>query len=238
MRKLPLFFIAILLSGIAFSQTAPKKLKLGNRAADHFMFQIGSNFWSGAADSVKKYIKTINRSANVYLMIDKPFRSNPRFSAAIGAGIGTSNIFFDNMEVKIDAFKPKLPFVRTDTGNHFKKYKLSMAYLEAPVELRFMSRPETPNKSIKGAIGIKIGTLLNVHTKGKTLENSAGTKLNGFTTKISTRSYFNTTRLALTARAGYGIFTLFGSYNITGVFKDGVAPDTRLIQVGLSISGL
>jgi Outer membrane protein beta-barrel domain len=142
------------------------------------------------------------------------------------------------MEAKITATKSTLPFLRTDTGNNYKKYKLATAYLEIPLELRFTANPSNPNKSIKGAIGIKLGTLLNAHTKGKTLQNSAGTKINAVTVKENSKSYFNGTRIAATARVGYGIFSLYGSYGLTSLFKDGVAADTKLIQIGLTISGL
>ena len=239
MRKIFAIVFACTISILAFSQTKPStQAKLGNRAADHLVIQLASNFWSGTADSVSKYINSFNRSANVYLMYDKQFKTNPRLSAGIGVGVGTSNIYFNKMETRITAFNPKLPFVRTDTGNNFKKYKLATAYLEIPVELRFIAKPETPNKSLKAAIGVKVGTLLNAHTKGRNLQNSAGNKLNGFTSKESSKSFFNTTRVAATARVGYGIFSLFGAYNVTGIFKDGVAPDTKLIQVGITISGL
>ncbi|MCY7292599.1 MAG: PorT family protein [Ferruginibacter sp.] len=239
MRKFSAIVFALTISAIAFSQTTPTiPTKLGNRAADHFMVQIAGNFWSGSPDSVSNNIKSFNRSANVYLMYDKQFKNNPRLSAAIGIGVGTSNIYFDKMEVKIAAANPKLPFIRTDTGNNFKKYKLATAFLEIPIELRFMAKPETPNKSIKGAIGIKVGTLLNAHTKGRNLQNAAGTKINGFTLKESSKSYFNTTRIAATARVGYGIFSLFGAYSITNMFKDGAGADIKLVQVGFTISGL
>ena len=239
MRKFSAIVFALTISTIAFSQTKPIiPSKIGNRAADHFMVQIAGNFWSGSPDSVSNNIKSFNRSANVYLMYDKQFKNNPRLSAAIGIGVGTSNIYFDKMEVKIAAANPKLPFIRTDTGNNFKKYKLATAFLEIPIELRFMAKPETPNKSIKGAIGIKVGTLLNAHTKGRNLQNAAGTKINGFTLKESSKSYFNTTRIAATARVGYGIFSLFGAYSITNMFKDGAGADTKLVQVGFTISGL
>ena len=239
MRKIFAIVIACTISTIAFSQIKPTTpLKLGNRAADHLMIQLASNYWSGTADSVSNYLKSFNRSANVYLMYDKPFKTNPRLSAGIGVGIGTSNIYFNKMETRITAFGTKLPFIKTDTGNNYKKYKLATAYLEIPVELRYMAKPETPNKSLKLAFGVKVGTLLNAHTKGKNLQNAAGNKLNGFTVKESSKSFFNTTRVAATARVGYGIFSLFGAYNITGIFKDGVAPDTKLLQVGITISGL
>jgi Outer membrane protein beta-barrel domain len=239
MRKISIILFAMLVSFTSFSQTTGKKDKsITDRAADHFMFQVGTNIWTGTADSVKSYIKGFNRSANVYVMYDKQFKSSPKFSIAAGLGIGTSNIYFKKMEVDITANKSKLPFLRTDTGNNFKKYKLATAYLEIPLELRFTADPSNPNKSIKAAIGVKLGTLLNAHTKGKVLQNSAGTKINSLTEKESSKAFFNTTRIAATARLGYGIFSLYGAYSLTGLFKDGVAPDTKLVQIGLTISGL
>jgi Outer membrane protein beta-barrel domain len=239
MRKLSIILFAMLVSFTSFSQNTGKKDKsIADRAADHFMFQVGTNIWTGTADSVKSYIKGFNRSANVYVMYDKQFKNSPKFSIAAGLGIGTSNIYFKKMEVDITANKSKLPFLRTDTGNNFKKYKLATAYLEIPLELRFTADPNNPNKSIKAAIGLKLGTLLNAHTKGKILQNSAGTKINSLTEKETSKAFFNTTRIAATARVGYGIFSLYGAYSITGLFKDGVAPDTKLVQIGLTISGL
>ncbi len=239
MRKIFAIAFACTISILAFSQTKPTMpVKFANRAADHIMVQLAGNFWSGTADSVSSYVNKFNRSANVYLMYDKQFKTNPSLSAGIGVGVGTSNIYFSKMETRIAAISPKLPFIRTDTGNNYKKYKLATAFLEIPVELRFTAKPETPNKSLKAAIGLKVGTLINAHTKGRNLQNSAGNKLNGFTVKENSKSFFNSTRIAATARVGYGIFSLFGSYNLTGIFKDGVAPDTKLIQVGIAISGL
>jgi Outer membrane protein beta-barrel domain len=239
MRKLSIILFAMLVAFTSFSQTTTKKDKsITDRAADHFMFQVGTNFWTGTADSVKNYIKGFNRSANIYVMYDKQFKNSPKFSIAAGLGIGTSNIYFKKMEVDITANKSKLPFLRTDTGNNYKKYKLATAYLEIPLELRFTSDPSNPNKSIKAAIGVKVGTLLSAHTKGKTLQNSAGSKINALSVKESSKNYFNGTRIAATARVGYGIFSLYGSYGLTSIFKDGVAPDTKLVQIGLTISGL
>jgi Outer membrane protein beta-barrel domain len=239
MRKLLSILFAMLVSVASFAQASTKsKTNSIDRAADHFMIQLGTSMWSGTADSVSKYIKGFNKSANIYVMIDKQFKSNPKFSVAGGIGVGTSNIYFKNMEVKIGSNKNTLPFLRTDTGNNYKKYKLSTAFLEIPLEFRYTSDPENAKKAIKVALGIKLGTLINAHTKGKTLQNAAGTKLNGNAVKETAKPYFNGTRIAATARVGYGIFSVFGSYNFTNIFKDGVAPDTKLIQIGLCISGL
>jgi hypothetical protein len=242
MRKLFLLFLAFATTLTAFSQeitpTPKKKLDLGNRPGDHLMVQLALNSWQGAPDSISSHISGFQRSANVYVMLDKPFKGNPRFSLGIGVGVGTSNIYFKKMTVGIGATTPLLPFLATDTVNNFKKYKLTTAYLEAPLELRFTNDPENQAKSIKGAVGIKIGTLVNAHTKGKILRDRAGNTINSNTEKVSSKSYFNTTRLAATARVGYGAFSLFGAYNLTTMFKDGVAEDIKLLQVGLTISGL
>jgi hypothetical protein len=237
MRKLFVVILAFVSCLPAFSQTK-KKFDLTNRAGDHFMLQIASNQLMNAPDSIDSYTKGFNRSANVYLMLDKPFKGDPRFSAAVGLGIGTSNIYFEKMIVEIGSINPILPFVRVDSANNYKKFKLSTAFLELPFELRFTANPDKPMKTVKVALGAKVGTMLNAHTKGKILRDKDGNVLNNFTQKVITKSYFNTTKLAATARIGYGNFSLFGAYNFTTIFKDGVAADMKMLQVGLTISGL
>ncbi|MBC7935102.1 MAG: outer membrane beta-barrel protein [Rhizobacter sp.] len=243
MRKLLVLVIAFMATVPAFSQDIPtktkKKFDLTNRAGDHFMIQLGFNSLQGAPDSVESNIKGLQRSANIYLMFDKPFKGNPRFSVAIGAGIGTNNYYFKKMIVDIGATGTALlPFRDVDSAQNYKKFKLSTAFLEVPLELRFSLNPEMPNKTFKAAIGVKAGTLLNAHTKGKILRDANDRTLNDNTVKVSSKNFFNTTRLAGTARVGYGNFTLFGAYSFTGVFKDGVAADMKTLQIGLTISGL
>ncbi|CAN5790861.1 hypothetical protein BH11BAC4_BH11BAC4_08460 [soil metagenome] len=224
----------------AFSQTAKEKKnkEILNRSGDHFMVQLSSDHWIGAPDSVSSHIKGFARGLNVYVMYDMKFKANPRFSIAGGLGVGTSNIYFKKMNVGISSTNPKIPFTATDSVNNYKKYKLNTAFLEVPIEFRFSSKPETPGKSIKVAVGVKLGTMLGAHTKGKILRTASGTVLSNATDKVSSKSYFNTTRVALTGRIGYGNFTLFGAYNLTSMYKAGVAADVKLLQVGLTISGL
>jgi hypothetical protein len=242
MRKLFVLLIAFMATVPAFSQENPvktkKKFDLTNRAADHLMLQLGFNSLQCAPDSIKDHIKGLQRGANVYVMFDKPFKGNPRFSIGIGAGIGTNNYYFKKMIVDIAATSAVLPFRDVDSAQNFKKFKMHTTFLEVPLELRFTSDPSNPNKTLKAAIGIKAGTLLNAHTKGKILRDANDKVINSYTVKETTKNYFNTTRLAGTARIGYGNFSLFGAYSFTGVFKDGVAADMKSLQIGLTLSGL
>lgn len=207
-------------------------------AGDHFMFQLAHNIWQGAPDSISNRMNSLNRSANVYLMLNKPFKTNEKLAIGIGLGITTSNIYFKKTLVQIEGNTSTLSFINADSLNHFKKYKVSTAYLEVPLELRFSSNPYSPNKSIKAAIGLKGGILLSAKTKGTTLQDRNDNVLNDYKQKIISKSYFNSNHLAATARIGYGLVSLFGTYSLTGIFKDAVTADMKLVQVGLTISGL
>jgi hypothetical protein len=242
MKKIyPLAFILVIISSVASAQTTtsdPKKANLVDRAGDHFMVQFSSDHWANMPDSIGSHQKGFSRGLNIYLMIDKPFKTDPRYSVAFGIGVSSSNIFFQNMEVGLTATSSTLPFPAEDSATHFKKYKLETSFLEVPVELRYTAHPEKENKSLKFAVGLKVGLMLDAHTKAKDQENGNGTLLNDFIQKESRTAYFNTTRLCGTARVGYGNFSLFGSYQITSLLVSGAGPDIKFFQIGLCLSGL
>ena len=241
MRSIVITFLAICITGSVYAQSdsaiAQRVLKpQSTRSNDNFLLQLGYTMWSGQPDSIKT--KGLSRTFNMYLMLDFPFKTNPKWSVALGPGIATDNIFFDEMNVDIKGLSENLVFSDVSDTLHFKKYKLATAYLEAPVELRFRSNPDDDRKSFKVAIGAKIGTLVNAHVKGKELLNSADNTVNDYILKENIKRYFNKTRLSVMGRIGYGNFTLFASYAITPVFREGVGPTVRPLTFGLSLSGL
>jgi hypothetical protein len=255
MKKLLCTAACIISLQVAFSQTTvpstdtsiianpqipakktPKIFDLSNRSNDHFLLQYGFDGWSGTPDSISP--KGFSRHFNAYVMLDRPFKTNPRFSVAFGLGVSSSNIFFKGTYVDVRATSTTLPFRRVDSTDHFKKFKLTTVFAEIPVELRFNTNPSNSNKGYKIAIGAKVGTLINVHTKGKTLENKNGQTLNSYTEKENSKRFFNTTRVAATARVGYGFLSLFGSYQFTQLLKDGAGPDIKPYSIGITLSGL
>jgi hypothetical protein len=215
------------------------KVDLSSRAADHFMIQYGSDTWLNRPDSVR-IGNGFSRHFNMYVMLDKPFKSNARFSVAFGLGIGTSHIFFNNTKVDVKANTARLPFTRVDSTDHFKKYKVTNVYAEVPVEVRYYSNPENPNKSWKAALGVKVGTLLKTHTKGKNLLTKNDFSIYGptYIQKESQKRFFNGTMLALTGRVGYGFISLDAGYQVLGVLKDGAGPVMNKFSFGITISGL
>ncbi|MEO8821205.1 MAG: outer membrane beta-barrel protein [Ginsengibacter sp.] len=244
MKKFVFVVIGCLFFSMAFSQdaapatTTNNKVDFANRSGDHFMFQLSSDHFAGAPDSISSHQSGFSRGFNAYLMLNKRFKNSSKISLGIGAGVSTSNIFFKNVDIDLKAEPGYLPFTPLDSTEHFKKYKLATTFLEIPLEFRYTAKPENPNKSLKAAIGLKVGTLVNVHTKGKTLLDKNGTTLNTYLEKENSKRFINTTHFMATARVGYGVFSLFGSYQLNRFLNDGVGPNIKLYQVGLTISGL
>lgn len=245
MKKIVFAVISCLLFSIAFSQDTlqtssanTKKITLTNRPNDHLLIQLSSDHWSSMPDSIKSHQKGFSRGFNAYFMIDKPFRSSPKYSLAFGIGISTSNIFFKGENIDLKTTSSLLPFTPVDSTNHFKKYKLTTAYLEVPLEFRYSSNPVDPNKSFKIALGAKVGALVNAHTKGKTLQDKNNNTINSYILKENSKRLMDGTRFMATARVGYGIISLFGNYELNNVLKDGAGPAMHLYQVGITFSGL
>jgi len=214
------------------------KIDLSKRPADHIMIQYGSDVWLGRPDSART--TGFSRSFNIYAMMDKPFKSNPYFSIAYGIGIGSSNIFFDKVNVQVAANSPSLPFSDVSNSNHFNKFKVTTMYVEIPIEIRHYSNPENPNKSWKMAAGVKLGTLLKAYTKGKDLQDKSGNSIYGasYIEKHDNSKFFNSLIATASARIGYGAFSLHGDFQITSVVKPGLGPDIHTLSIGLTISGL
>lgn len=251
MKKLALILASAFLFQHSFAQDIPAPppmdaprtgvppLMMKKRAADHFMFQLSSDHWANMPDSISSHQEGLSRGFNAYFMFDKQFKSSPKLSVALGAGVSTSNIFFKEMEVDLKAGGSLLPFRAVNNVDHFKKYKVTTTYLEVPLEFRYMNKPSTPNKGWKAAVGFKAGTLLNAHTKGKTLLDKNNNTINTYTQKESSKRFINGTRFAATARVGYGIVSLFGNYQLNPILKEGAgSQDMRLYQIGIMISGL
>jgi hypothetical protein len=212
------------------------KVDIGNRSNDHLMIQVGYDGWAGKPDSINT--KGIPRSLNIYFMMDFPFKTDPRFSVGLGVGISGGSMYFDKTIIAVAGPGSVLNFRNVADTNYFKKYKLATTYAEIPLELRFTADPEHNGKSWKFALGAKIGTMLNAHTKGKNLLSKSGGTLNSYTMKESSKRFFNSTRLAATARIGIGVFNIFGTYQINNFLKDGAGPAIRPYSIGIAFSGL
>ena len=212
-----------------------EKIDLSNRANDHFLVQLGYTKWAGIPDTINT--AGLSKSINVYFMFDFPFKTNPHLSMAFGPGIASDHIVFTKTNVGIKELTSTLHFTNVSDTNNFKKTKLATVYLEAPIEFRYTANPVT-GKGIRTAIGVKVGTLLNAHTRNTKYQNKAGNSLGDFTLKEASKTFFNKTRISVMGRIGMGHISLYGSYQLTPLFKDGMGPVVKPFSIGITLSGI
>ncbi len=233
-------FVGILLCCITGSVTAQKmvkdKIDLSGRANDHLLIQYGYLGWTSTPDSINT--GGFSNTLNVYFLFDFPFKTSPKLSAGIGVGVGSDRMKFEKTYVGIKDNTSTLYFNNQSSGNHYAKNKLTTTYLEAPIELRYTAKPLESSKSFKFAVGLKVGTLIKAQTRYKDLEDKDGGAINSYVLKESKKTFFNNTRVAATARIGFGPVSVFGSYQLTTLFKEGVAAPIKPFAVGLTVSGL
>lgn len=202
-----------------------KKNTIEKPARDFLMLQFSYEGWM-KPDSINT--AGFSRGFNGYLCYDFPIKKSP-LSFAAGIGIGTSNIYFDGQQLFYNDSASRVEFIKETKD--YKRYKLTTAYLEAPFELRLFTNTENRNRGFKAAIGLRVGTLLSAHTKGRI----NGTKISE---KVIRKDFMETWRFAGTMRLGWGNFGVFGSYNLNNLFKVNQGPEIQPYSIGICITGL
>ena len=213
-----------------YDRDAPAVPVIKKPARDFFMIQFGYNNWI-KPDSIKT--KPVGFVFNAFICYDFPIKKS-KMSFATGIGINTASVYFNNQKLAntdTGVYGNQAHFI-ADTSN-YKRYKLNITYLQAPFELRYYSNTNNRNKGFKAAIGMQVGLFLGAHTKDVTSVGGVNIKY-----KEDTKRYFAPWNFAATARIGLGNFSLFGSYNITGVFKQANGPAVTPFSAGICLTGL
>ena len=223
-------------SGILQAQDADKGLPntakvISKPSRDFVMLQFGYNSWLNKPDSV--HLKSFGYTFGGFLCYDFPINTS-HFSFATGLGVKVNVVYLDQQLLLLSDTSGKgyqARFVPDTVG--YKRDKFVTTYLTAPFELRYFSNNKNRNKGFKAAAGLQIGTLLGAGEKG--VHSVGGTVVKN---KIDTKRFITSWDFAATARIGYGNVALYGSYNLTPVFKSNYGPAVTPFSVGITLTGL
>src|ERR1700753_2267331 len=103
MKKIISLALSLCIVTVVFAQTTPptatttpvkkdwSKVNLSHQAADHFMIQLSSDQWANMPDSISNRKGGFSRGLAIYFMINKTFKTDPRWSFAFGLGVSSSN---------------------------------------------------------------------------------------------------------------------------------------------------
>ena len=180
-----------------------------------------TDFWINKPAGMTTH--AINQGVQVFGTYNMPFgKSN--FSFAIGIGITVHNLYW-NYRYQGDSLA--FQFVRIEDGLNYKRSKLTLPYLEVPLEFRLKTKTK-----ISAGVGFKIGYMVYAHAKwvgDDYLFNSPNTL------KASFKGIKNLEKFEYgpTVRLGYKWFNVNAYYAISKIFQSGNGrPDMSPISVG------
>ena len=221
-----IFLWHTLLSANVFSQvvSGAMKPKISNweNKQDRLIVDINFDTWDKTPPGVN--IKQFrSRGVNIMFMDEKPFGKG-HVAFAWGFGFSSQNFHTNGQYVQDD---------NADTSGlsplsiQYDLNKLSLNYIDIPLELRFRTKANAKGNRLKLSAGFKIGVLINAHTK---FDNG--------TIKVKTYHLKNIPdwHYGLHARLGFGHIGVSYFYSLTKLFNDGEGMEITPYSIGLSIT--
>jgi hypothetical protein len=249
MRK-ALFMALVLMTGLLQAQTDTDTLfmedEIINPVAppstdrDRFVFSAHWDGWLGAPDSLE--VGPLSRGVGLHFYYDIPFDAAKRYSFAVGLGWNNMNYYTKALFAN-DTLGNTL-IVPFDASQTVSRNKISLNYVEVPLEFRLRTKPNQKGNSFKVAIGFKAGYEFSNHTKYigdeyKLDENNQIASINNSTEikyKFYNYSSLSSLQYGPTLRIGYANVNLEAFYGLATTFQDGQGPTGSPLQIGVSFN--
>jgi hypothetical protein len=207
---------------------------------DRLVMELNWNTLLNSPDAMNVQAKS--RGFNFYFYYDLELGTD-NLSLAPGLGLANSNIFHESF-LAVNADSNSAAYGITEVvpfpeNLDYKKNKISLTYLEVPVELRIRTNPNDKGKRFKIAAGFKAGLLINSHTKYVGDDTRPGAyPANADYVKYKEARILNVQsfRYGVTGRVGYGSVNLHAFYGLSDVFEDGLGPTGSALEVGISFN--
>jgi len=230
MKKLLLILSVIFISVNAFSQNEQNSsTKITGKFSSGI--DVFTDIWQGVPDSIS--VKPFNLGTSLYVLYgDQIGKSN--LSYAIGLGITAHNLK-SNALIEVDTSNNlsvskfyKIPSKVNGESISYKRNKLSVVYLDIPMELRYKTKND-----MKFALGFKLGFLVGSHTKYKGDDLDGGTESHKI--KQSDVKNLESMNYGITGRIGYKWINLTGYYSLANIFKKDKGPEVYPISIGIAL---
>jgi len=172
--------------------------------------------------------KWYGRGVGVNLMYDYPFTKNGNVSGAIGLGFQSHNYYLNAVVNRFDSAGVNYSQFNVVGDTILDRGKISVNYVDLPIELRFRTNPNEKGYQWKFAVGGKVGYLIQAHEK---LINAQGIKI-----KTYDYPHISQWRYGVSARVGYGSLMLSAFYSLTPFFESTNSNSQQnALTVGLTI---
>lgn len=154
------------------------------------------------------------------------------FSIAIGPVIGVHNLYSDGLFQQDTSGSTVMTAMPGEDANgdgiSYKRNKLTLAYLDFPLEFRMKTK-----SGVLASLAFKAGFLINSHTKYKGDDFADASQ--ELRIKIGDIANVESYRYGVQARLGYKNVSLYGFYSLSTVFNEGEGPAIYPVSVGISL---
>ncbi len=218
--KKSIFIITVILlfSASLFAQERSKM-----RPKDRLIIGLFTDIWSDLPNNVNP--NTINRGISIDYIQDFPI-STSNFSLGVGLGFASHNLYSDNYYERFVDSHEFNPIGDID----YKNNKLSLNYLNLPVEVRYRTR-NLP-RTFRIHAGVKAGLLVDAHTKY--VGNDRGEPSRDTKFKEGKLDNLESFLIGFHARIGYGRINLNAYMPLINIFEGNAAEDATFMSLGLS----
>lgn len=240
MQKLNFFGLVIFLlfSLSLFGQEEIGDLPIDVKPSDRVVISVFSDVWSDLPEGVETSV--INRGLSIDLLQDFPV-GNFGLSVAAGLGYSGRNIYTPESRFRLpdmaditDESDEYFDFIPVNENLEVDKSKLSLNYIQVPLELRWRSQGENTFRIHAGG---SFGYLLGSHTKYVGQEEIfAG--LRDTRKKESKLDNIENYLVGAYLRLGYKSINAMVYMPITNVFKANASEEATFIGFGLSFVSL
>lgn len=200
---------------------------------------FGFNFLNNIPEDLKtRFIHS--RSFNIYYQTQIDLGEGTGLTFNPGIGVGTDKLafredqnLFNNPDIGPES--SRLQDISSVYGDNISisKNNVSLNYIEIPLEFRYHFKKSNYNRSMRVAVGGKIGYLMNAHTKIEYTDQD------GLTRRIKDRQSYglNPLRYGIYTRMGFPGFNVWGYYGLNTVFQNNRGPfNTQANQVNFGVS--
>jgi hypothetical protein len=188
---------------------------------DNLIISLGLTNWLSVPSNVK--VNTLQSREFGVLMMGERMVPSGVVGLGFGLGFSSQNVHSDAMLIH-DTDSLVTYFEAIPKERDMKVNKISLNFIDAQLEVRIHTKPNTREKHFKLSAGIKGGILVQSHRKYKD-------KMNNY--KTSGLADLNKYQYGLIARVGYGNFAIGGYYSMVEIFKDKKGPELTPYTLGL-----
>jgi hypothetical protein len=218
---------SILILALSFNSFSQEESEINERlkmkASDRLIVDLFTDAWTGLPDEMGTLL--INRGIGIHVLQDFPIGTLP-VSVAGGVGFSSHNLYSDH---RYTYNTGNYDFIAIPEGQDYVNNKLSLNYIDIPVELRI--RFSAGSKKVRLHAGVKGGLLMSSTAKYRGDLASDDREV-----KMKEKMLDNIEPFLLTAHArlGYGRVAFFGQMVLNDLFTGNNAEGATFMSFGIT----